>query len=370
MKNIIALITILLLTACGGSDGGSDSPTTPTTEPPATEEPTEPTEPETKPFIIAVYDGYNLSISDGETLTPYTEGHAANARDGFIAIGDVLHGIDTETGETVVTYRLPIEPDAVGISTDTWSFKNIDPETAYNLGGLYKNYTQIFRNSTEHGHWSLNKWELSDVVVTETNHVIATDVLGKRRSITEPDLAVAFSAHNGMMIHSNDIVNHRSYIRTIDGDIRVNFARNYFFGADEWLKSGDEWFSWNGYVFDGVNLFEQETALSDFISTSPDAPVVVSAGTREEHGETVLYWIDCNTGMLYRYTPLVDRLENVIELYIADGSRTGGIIFEREISPVMAGDYLFYSHGGTVWKYDFISGVVSSFVDRAVIWGM
>ena len=370
MKKTLASITILLLSACGGGGGGGQDTETRSTDQPAPA-PIVNEILDKGPFIIAVYDGENLSLSDGITLTPYATGHAVNARGGFIATGDILHGIDAETGDTLLTYRLPVVPDAVAVSDVVWSFKNIDPDTAYSLGAMHRNYTQIFMESAEAGHWSFNDWELESVVVTETGHVVTTDVLGKLRSITETNMQVSFAVHNGMMIHSTDTDNHRSIIRTATGDIQVDFDRNYFFGADQWLRSGDEWFSWNGYVFDGDELFEQETALSDFISIGSDAPVVVSAGTREEHGETVLYWIECNTGTLYRYTPSIDRLENVIGLYHANGSRADGIIFKRELKPVMAGNYLFYSHGGTVWKCDFNSGVVSSFVDGAAeVWGL
>jgi hypothetical protein len=363
MRILIYILLLLLLTACGSSESPTyiNSPAQPQPEP----------DPPAVVHNLIVSDGTDIYTSDGTDLFLFGTGQAANAQDGFISIDDILYGID-DTGSETISQRLVTTPSAIAIGADTWIFENIDAATAYSMGGMYKNYVRIYQNSDIYSEWYLNQWEVVDAFITESGDVIAIDTVGKLRNIKNQSLAVSYARHNGLMIHSTDVNTHRSTISTVDGDFRVAYQYNYFFGANQWLWSDDTvlWYSWNGYTFDGLDLHEMETSLQSFISTSGAAPVVVAAGTRVEHSETVLYWIECNDGWLYRYTPSLDRVEQVARLYMGDGDRLYGVNCAKVIKPILADGALFFTWSGSVWKYDFNSGSVSSFVTGAEVWGM
>ena len=59
---------------------------------------------------------------------------------------------------------------------------------------------------------------------------------------------------------------------------------------------------------------------------------------------------------------------------MGDGDRLYGVNCAKVIKPVLvsgsAGDSLYFTWSGSVWKYNFNSGSVSSFVTGAEVWGM
>ena len=349
----------------------------PLPEEPVIEEPIiepEPTpEPEGK-RIIFIYDATapEMGTSDGIYYYQLATDRASNAHDGFISIGDILHGID-DTGTSIITQRLPCTPDAVAISGDVWSFENIDPATAASLGALPRWHTKIWQGSTEYGNWSANQWQTVTAIVTNSGDVVTTDTVGKLRSIKEPDLDVRAAIHSGIMIHTTDAVNLSAFVRDNRIDTKVYGASNYFLSANKWIEADGIWYSWNGFTWDGSVFSESAAALRDFIVVGSDSPVVVPVGSIIEHSESVTYWIECNTGWLYRHTPSIDRLETVIQLYQGSGFRVDGVAAAAEIKPVLAGpggDNIFFTWNGTVWKYNFTDALVSSFAAGVLIWGM
>jgi hypothetical protein len=358
MKNTITaaaliIFIISILWACGG--GGSPAQLPPAPPMPSPDKPAPITE-----KTIFIYDPVAeiIGTSDGEFYYDLAPGKSANARDGFIAIGDVLHDIDIN-GISQTTQRLPVYPDAVTISGYIWSFEII--------GG----YTKIYRGSSEYGNYLDNSWRVSDAIATAGGDIIAIDDQYNYHSVAEPNLNIRFASHEGIMVHSMDVANHRAYIRGIDYDTRVLFNTNYFFQADQWILADNIWYSWNGYTWDGVTLTELSTSMSDFTTQwYAENPVLIAVGSRIEHSESVTYWIECNTGMLYRYTPSIDRLETVINIYQGSGFRSDGISVKRGIKPVLASDYLFFTWNDMIWKYNFDTEIISSFASGVEIWAM
>lgn len=361
MKNLITSLLFLTLTACGGGDSTVTLPP----EPP----------PDTPPVAlqrtIFIYDKTTPEIgtSDGEYYYPLSQEKAANARDGFISIGDILHGID-DTGTSIITQRLPIIPDKIAIQgANIWCFEIIPADVAGPLGALWKPYTRIYLNNSEYGTWRDNQYEIDDAIVTDSGDIIILDTGGKYRNIQDPSMVVSYAGHNGLLIHSIDIATRRASIRDISGDYRVAFNENYFLSSRPYIEANGVYYSWNGHTLAGGVLTERATIMHEFVTLwYAERPVLVGVGSRVEYSEAVTYWIECNTGMMYRHTPSINLLEEVILLYQGSGLRGDGINAKAEIKPVVAGDYLFYSWGGTVWKYEFASGIISSFAAGVDVW--
>lgn len=387
-KSLLIILLTAILTACGGGGdtvilppAAPEAPViqNPTPEPepePAPEPIPEPKpepepEPEILPHTIFIYDAIaeTIGTSDGIYYYPLDSGKSANTHDGFISVGDILHGIDG-AGISIITSRLPVTPDAIAISGDVWSFENIDPATAQSLGGLPRWYTKIYQGATEYGVWYLNQWQTVDAMVTNSGDVVIADIVGRLRSVTDPSLDVRTAIHNGIMIHSTDAVNLSAFIRDNGVNTKIYGSTNYFLSANKWIEADRIWYSWNGFTWDGVNFTESATALRDFIVVSSESPVVVPVGSRQEHSESVTYWIECNTGWLYRHTPSIDALEQVILLYQGAGLRVDGITVAAEIKPVLTDENMFFTWNNTVWKYNFADALVSSFAAGVLIWGM
>jgi hypothetical protein len=355
MKKLIIFTLLLSTISCGG--GGN------TYLPPAPPPPIDDTTPPAAPRVVFVYDPAmpEIGTSDGTYFYQLATDKAANGHDGFISISDVLYQIDA-TGETVTTSRLPVAPDKIAINgTDIWCFEDIyDAMTG-------KDYTRIMLNSAQYGNWTANQFTVAEAMVTGNNDIIIQDTGDRYRNITDPTQVINYASHGGINIHSIDATNRRANI----DNIRVAFSTNYFFSAKEWVEADGVYYSWNGYTWDGSVLSEVATKLSDFTTLwYSERPVLRGVGSRIEHSEAVTYWIECNTGWLYRHTPSIDSLEMVIQIYQGDGTRNSGQIVYRDIKPVMAGDCLYYTWNGTVWKYDFSSGLVSTFAAGVDIWAM
>lgn len=359
MKKSIILygIIIALLTACGGGDT--------TTILPPVAPPPEPDPPPAASRTIFVYDATTPEIgtSDGEFYYPLAQEKAANARDGFISIGDILHGID-DTGTSIITQRLPTIPDKIAIAgADIWCFENIYDA----MSG--RDYTKIYLNNSQYGAWTDNQYTVAEAIVTDSGGIIALDTGGKYRNIQAAAQVVNYAGHGVLLIHSIDIGTRRATISDSSGDYRVIFNENYFLGSRPYIEADGVYYSWNGHTFaDGV-LTERATIMHEFVTLwYSERPVLAAVGSRIEHGESVTYWIECNTGWLYRHTPSIDALEQVILLYQGSGDRSDGLAVRNEIKPVLVGDDLYYGWSGTVWKYNFTDALVSSFAASVEIW--
>ena len=365
MKYLITILTILLLAACAPETKTKTVPAPYVPPPPPP--PTENNEPVIKTVVI--YNGTGVGTSEGEYYYHFKSGHITYVGDSTVVVDDIMYELD-QYGEIITTYRLPCVPDAVTINgADVWSFENIPPETAGSMGGLYRTYTRVWKNNNEHGSWNLNQWEVVSAVTTLSGDVVAFSTVGVPYPQTS-SVAVAYAGQNGLLIHSNNVVATSSTIRT-DQDYPVNFSLNYFLSAKQWQKSGDIWYSWNGYEWsESGGLREQANALTAFIVSGPNPPCVTSAGARVEHNETVLYWIECNTGTLYRFTPSLNLLENVDQLYYGTGDRIDGVNAAKVINPIMTDNELYFQYETVTYKYEFTDGLISSFASGVTVWGM
>jgi hypothetical protein len=370
-KTIAAIIFILAVVwACGGGGGTTVvlPPTVPDKPPPVIDDP-EP-EPEPRPIIPHTVFVYAPSIpeigtSDGEFYYPIAQEKSANAGQGFISIGDILHGID-DTGESIITQRLPVAPDKIAISGENiWCFENIFDA----MSG--KNYTKIWLNNSEYGAWTDNQYTVDKAIVTASGGIATLDITGKHRNVTESTQIVNYAGQGGLLIHSVDITARRATIEDSTGSYRIAFNENYFLSSRPYIEADGIYYSWNGHTWANGVLTERATIMHEFVTLwYSDRPVLAAVGSRTEHGEAVTYWIECNTGWLYRHTPSINSLEMVIRLYQGSGDRGDGINAKAEIKPVLVGDNLYFGWQGTIWKYNFTARMVSSFADGVEIWAM
>ena len=357
MKRLLIILLVLTLTACGG--GGSTVILPPVAPPDPEPEPIKATQ------TIFVYDAQapEIGTSGGEFYYPLAAEKSANARDGFISIGDILHGID-DTGTSIITQRLPVTPDKIAINgSDIWIFQDIHDVMSGN------DYTMIWLNNDQYGAWTDNRYTVAEAIVTDSGDIIILDTVGRYRNVQDQAMVVNYASHGGLLIHGVDIGTRRASIRDIGGDHRVAFSTNYFLGSRPYVEAGGIYYSWNGHTFANGVLTERATIMHEFVTLwYSDRPIVVAVGSRIEHGEAVTYWVECNTGILYRHTPSIDSLEEVIQLYMGSGDRSDGINARGEIKPVLTDDNLFFGWGGTDWKYNFNDELVSSFAAGVEIW--
>jgi hypothetical protein len=239
-----------------------------------------------------------------------------------------------------------------------WTVEKIDPQTALGLGAQARHYTRVYYQGTESGNWFLNQWETTGLFETISGDVIAIDQNQSFRPVSA-NISNINSAGD-LLVYDFDGIGRTAMID--DGSTTfVSWTTNSFNNADQWLKSGDIWYSWNGYEFQ-TSLTEYANSMfgwnngNEPVETEESA-VVIAAGVRD----SVLYWIECNSGWLIKYTPSNDQLAPSHRLYMGDGFRITGIAHKNELKPVTIGDFLYFHESGSIWKLNLDSGVVQLF---------
>jgi hypothetical protein len=232
-----------------------------------------------------------------------------------------------------------------------------------------RNYTKIWLNNSEYGAWRDNQYEVKDAIVTDSRDMIILDTGGAYHNIQDASQVVYYADHDGLLIHSIDIDTRRVNIKDASGDYRLPFNENYLLSSKPYIEADGIYYSWNGHAYSSGVLIERATIMHEFSTLwYAERPVLAAVGSRIEHSEAVTYWIECNTGWLYRHTPSIDALEMVIQLYQGSGIRSDGQSVMNEIKPVMTDEHIFFGWNGTVWRYEFGSGLANSFAAAVEIW--
>lgn len=325
-----------------------------------------------QPLKMAVYDGLELSGYDGINWYRLLTGNVIHARNNFYSSNQtgspILYEINS-MGAIVSEHNLPILPDKIlkAEGGDIYICENIPPEDAFAQGGLNRDYVQIWKNGIRVGHWSTNQWKCSDIVETESGDVLAITSLGAHHGLNN-SLSVQYAEHGGLLIHTVDIPARTGFYKT-NFDYPESWGTNYATSSNSttWMKSGNGWYNANGYSWsESWGLRESQTVMRDWNNPIPEMPVLLSAGTSLEAGETVLYWLECNTGWLYRYTPSVDRMDQVVRLYIGDGLRASGNSAKAYLKSYIVGGIVYFNYGGRLNKADLSNGALSVFVGTNV----
>lgn len=366
---ILFSVSLIYITLSCSLSTPDDPPVIVHDDPPPDEPPIiddDPEEPVINPIVFGLYDGTLLSFYDGSTITDVYTGSIVQAGPRILAIDDVLYHFD-EYGNVLESEWLPVYPEAVAISgTDIYTFERIDPDTAYNLGAMPREYTRVFENNTEIGTWYLNEWRVSEILILDNGDMVALGTTGGYHTIIgSNDYWKAYD--KGIGIYQLNPGNRIAYISDSSGDYLVNWGANYFNSA-RWQLSNDTWYSNNGYEWTPSGLLENTNSLQDFQSTpypvalpNGEPPKVIPAASRIENSESVSYWIECNSGYMFRHIPSLDKLEAIVRLYTGDGYRLTGVYMASYIDPILIDDILYFHDSGSIMKYDFQTGLVSIF---------
>lgn len=407
MKKLLLLILLTILISCGGDDDNSntlnvDSPPDDTTitdtippnegddiviiDPPILVPPPviiidPPIDPPVDPGVIippvidpiitpetiklSLSDSNNIIFYDGTNFMSWNTGAVRIAGMRQITFYDILYTLD-EYGETVSTDQLIIPPDYIHVvGSDTWIIEDISPADALALGAMYRNYTRIWKNNIEDGLWFMNEWKTEKLIKTFSGDIIAVENTGAYHLVNGTASNI-FHADK-LFIYDFDVGTKTATIK-YDAVYQVSWLQNYISSARYWIKADGIFYSNNGYTWTPAGLNEQVNKLWDFNSTpygviipNGEFAYVIDAGIRFENGENVIYWLECNSGWLFRFVPSINKLEMKYRLYFGDGMRQTGILYSKTIKPVIIENDLYFTDINTVWKLDLDTGNVTSF---------
>jgi hypothetical protein len=349
MKKIFFLILAVALYGCGDGGGGAQVIVTGSTDP------VPEGEPETGDVVLALRTGTAMKFYDGSVVWSWKDETVTRAESQVYSAQNVLYSLDAG-GETVTSKNLVTVPDGVCLDgANTWIIERVSPDEAYALGAQAKWYTKIFKNADEYGHW------YDRMFYTEKITTLGTDVYYQKSGGTWWHIDGTKNNINVLVENGFVVWDFNATLRTakID-DVAVSWTTNYFNNADHWLKSGSKWYSHNGYTWDGATLVENGSVMTGVRSYQN---TVIPAGTRYENGEDVLYWIDCRTGYVIRHVPSVNQKIDFVRLYTGDGTNETGVYYHSLLLPVIADDNLYFFFDAQVYRYDFITGLVSLFTN-------
>lgn len=280
---------------------------------------------------VVFKDGNQVKFFDGSGVYVWRAGNSVSADNRKLTLEKVLYTMDG-IGNIISQESLNIIPDfcVVDLDENVWTAKTIDPETAYNRGQLYTYYLDVYKNNVFFVTLKLNPVSMilsgSDVIVIDINGAYY-DATGTKTGI---------NSAMGFTVYDFDAVNRTAKINGVP----VSWSTNSFNGAKQWNGA----YSWNGYKWDGVTLTENGSYLKIWTNRSnypiniPENAVVISAGQSVFSGETHYFFIECNSGWLFKYIPSSDTLVQITRLYTGDGYRDTGIYYSKILNPVCSYD--------------------------------
>jgi hypothetical protein len=348
----IILLSILMFLGCAG---GNSQPAIITTQTMIT--PVDP-DPENDIITTGLWTSESLKFYDGENIFTWKSEYTARADSHIYAAGNILYYLN-DYGQTITTRNLVIAPNYITLNgTDIWTVENIAPADAYAMGAMYKDYTRVYLNANEFGDWHTRQYKADAIYNINGEIIIHAPYYCGTWGYEHLNGSLA----NIKTVTSDFIIydyNSTSRTAKING-ISVSWSTNFFNAATQWLKSGDKWYSSNGYTWNGLTLVENGSALWDFRSLSN---VIISAGTCHENSEDVLYFIQCATGYIIKYIPSTNQYTQSIRLYTGDGQTEIGTYYKQLLKPVIIGDDLYFIFDAQMYKYSFTTGLNAYFTN-------
>ena len=342
----IGMILSLFIGCGGGVSSFAGEPVIEITEP----------LPEMGPVKFVFHRDDTTYLYDGNMTMIWNVGHAVYAGNRKIASGSILYTLD-DRGYITGRENILLTADlGYKVSSDFWSVFRVSPQEAYDAGYMMRDYTQIYKNSTEHGAWYNRQYYADQIIGNGTDVFVRSKTLWYHINGTR-------APH---IVKADFIIedfNATARTMKING-VNSSCTRNFINGAQHWQKTDGGWISNNGYFWDGVTLNEFDNRMTEWrVSPFPisgiEAPLIISAGTQDVNGDLITYWIECNSGWLIAYNIRLDTMTMVHRLYMGDGTRASGIIKASHLNPVLSGGLIMFSLGdGYMYEYNFNTGLV------------
>lgn len=320
---IILIITFFFLVSCGG--GGGSSPSVNVTDPdiPVIIPDDDPDPLAGGVKYVVFQDGETVKFFNGSSVYVGYTGASCYVDDRTITVNNTLYYMDSD-GNITEQFSLNITPDfcAVDTADNVWTGE-IEGSTLK----VYKN--NVYQKTINAVIVSM--FSCGDGIIAISNVGAYYDVSGTKTAINS---AAGFVVYD---------FNSDTRTAKIDG-ISVSWTTNFFNTAKEWNGA----YSWNGYKWDGATLTENGSALTcwrlkaNYPITLPENAVVISAGSLIFAGERHYFFLECNSGWLFKYIPVSDMLVQVKRLYTGDGLRATGIYYSKIIQPVCSYDSLYF----------------------------
>ena len=300
---------------------------------------------------IIFQDGEQVKFFNGSSVVVKQNGKSTYAGDRVITVNDKLYYMDS-AGNISSQYSLNITPDfcAIDLDGNAWTGEVIPPNDT-DMHYYFKVYKNNIYQKTIQAQ-IVNMFLCGSDIIAISNTGVYYDISGNKTEI---------NSASGFVVYDFDAT-----LRTakIDG-ITVSWSTNFFNTAKEWNGG----YSWNGYKWDGVTLTEDGSALAcwrvraNYPISLPENAVVISAGSSVFAGETHYFFIECNSGWLFKYVPSSDTLQQITRLYTGDGYRDTGIYYSKILQPVCSHDSLYFKFDdGGLYRMRFDSLQIS-FVD-------
>jgi hypothetical protein len=284
---------------------------------------------------LVYYDSGTVKFFNGSSIYIGYTGASCYAGERAISVADKVYYMDSN-GNITDQISLNIEPDfcVVDLDNNVWTGESLNPEESYNAGLIARYHLKVYKNNV---YVKTIQAEIvsmflcgSDVIAI--NNVGAYfDISGDKENINSASEFVIYD------------FNATTKTAKIDG-VNISWSLNYFSGAKSWNGP----YAWNGYKWDGATLSENGSALtcwrvrSEYPITLSENAVVIAAGSSIFNMETHYFFIECNSGWLFKYIPSSDTLVQVTRLYTGDGTRATGIYYSKILQAVCSYDSLYF----------------------------
>ena len=306
--------------------------------------------------------GQDLYFSDGVEVFLWGSGNINRAGPGLFNIENELVEFDS-SGDEISRLELAAVPTKIGLTEQGLYYcVEYPPELAFELGGMAKTYSEIYKDNVIFSAWYFNKFDCADIV-SVGDEVWIIDQNRTYHLINGISSDIVHVEDGRFYMHSWN-----SAGKTITFNWSVEtYGLNFILSAKQWINFDGIEYSENGYTWsEATGLLENETALWDFTSAPypidpalpfSEAPVLLAIG----EFEGLLYWLECNSGWLFEYNPADDSLVQKWLLYEGDGTHNAGIEKSQSLSPLLVDSNLYFSDNGAVHVLDILNGFVTIF---------
>jgi hypothetical protein len=342
--------------------------------------------------LAALYDGSTVRLWDGTHAVTWKTGTAVHGNGRKIAIGRTLYFLDA-SGAVTSSMNLPATPKGLAVIGDpvVYTFEVIDPQTASGLGGMYDDYTRIWKDGVELGSWLNNKWKFDHTLTAANGDVIAVDTNGHNRDVSRDSvLGTSIGATSilwaidggpiffvqGLLLGNSIVVldadHPDGWIPANNGEINLPICP-----SPQWQAFGNTWYDGYGDTYSPTNgIGVSVNDLRQFANGGVSAPVMTWASGENPVmvpayvDDTKVYFIEANSGNLISLNVQTQAVALEQTLYQGNGLRSFGVLQAQTISPNLVAGALYYHENGTLWSRDSTSTAISAFSTDQQMWVM